>query len=534
MPENPNWPGAPGPQGPNNPNDPYGATVATGPAGQYGASPSGVAPTMAVPAMAMPPGVAPFGSQPGGAPGGFGSQPGGASGGFGSQPGGSTAPFGSMPSGAQPPFASQQGGFPGSQPGFPPQGSFQGGPQGFPPQGSFQGGPQGFPPQGGFQGGPQGFGMPPQQMGYSPGYRPPTSSGSGAMVGAGVAIAALVGLGVVGAVVKRGARRAVSTVVARNNTNPLVTTPSRLNAINDPIEQTASKLDPYIEQCLNRFSRQVFSAQDRYRQWCNENVGPTGRERNVYGIYQVTGETSRCAQAVQRAATMSPSFPAIESAGNAYVVALNNVVPLINQTYTYYSRQNYRDDDFAQGRQLHGPLIVALRQFTAAHRGLSDSVNEVQDRNNDLLLARIQNDPTRRLEYLVKLSLRTGKRLMRIGREGRVERTGTITMAAGQDAAFIQLATEYEQNIDALQSYVSLHPEATTRTHMISSYLREGNSYLLSVKNMARRLRDQEAFTSSERFRIFGGTFGRYVQGTPENVLDRYNSLVRTYNYLRF
>jgi hypothetical protein len=375
--------------------------------------------------------------------------------------------------------------------------------------------------------------MPPQS-GYNPGYaQPAPSGGSNAVVGAVVAVVALLGLGVVGAVVKRSARRAVNTTISSTNPSSTVS-PTRMNAINDPVEQTASKLDPYIEHCINRFSRQVFSAQDRYRSWCNENTGPTGQERNVWGIFQVTGETTRCAEAVQRAAVMSPSLPVIERAASQYVVALNSVVPMINQTYTYYSRQNYRDDGFAQGRQLHGPLIVALRQFSAAHRALSDSVNDVQDRNNELLLARIQNDPSRRLEYLVKLSLRTGKRLMRIGREGTIDREGYINITAPQDRTFLTLATEYEQNVDQLQSYVTMNPAAGARLTMLSSYLRESNQYLLSVKNMARRIRDGVPYTSSERFRIFNATFGRYVEGTPENVLDRYNSLVRTYNYLRF
>jgi glucose-6-phosphate 1-dehydrogenase len=134
----------------------------------------------------------------------------------------------------------------------------------------------------------------------------------------------------------------------------------------------------------------------------------------------------------------------------------------------------------------------------------------------------------------VPFYLRTGKRLMRIGREGTVDREGFINITAPQDRAFLTLATEYEQNVDQLQSYVTMNPAAGARMTMLSSYLRESNSYLLSVKNMARRIRDGVPYTSSERFRIFSATFGRYVEGTPENVLDRYNSLVRTYNYLRF
>lgn len=524
MPENPKWPGAQGPQYPSDPGDPYASTVVAQP-GTFQTTPQGsggVAPTMAVPAMSLPQGFPPApqgGSYQGQPP------PGGS---FQGQP-----PYG----GPQPPYGGQPGGFPGAP--QPPFGSFQGQPG--------YGAPQqpGFPSmQGGFPGQQPGYGAP-QQPGYgnapwgsapqnpypAPNYAPAPARSSGPMAAVG-AVVALVGVMAVGGAVtfaKRGVRRAVN-----NATTPGLTATPRMNAINDPVEQTASKLDPYIENCLNRFSRQVFSAQDRYLQWCDENVGPTGRERNVYGIFQVTGETSQCAAAVQRAAAMQPSLPAIEQAANNYVVALNGVVPTINQAYTYYQRQNYRDDGFAQGRQLHGPLIVSLRQFTAAHRALSDAVNQVQDQNNDVLLARIQNDPSRRMEYLIKTALRTAKRLMRIGREARVMRDGTLFMAPGQDAAFIQLATEYEQNVDAMQAYATTNPAQAGRVRMLSSYTNDSNTYLNSVKNMARRLRDRTPFDSGERYRIFNMSFARHVQGTPDNVLEEYNDLVRSYNFIRY
>lgn len=514
MPENPKWPGAPGAQYPSDPNDPYASTVVAQP-GQYPTAPQagGVAPTMAVPAMSLPQGFPP---QQGGMPGApqFGSQPGA---------------YGAPPQG---PYASQPGSFPGAPQN--PYGSMQGQPgYGAPQQPGFG------HPQGGFPGSQPGYGAP-QQPGYGnapwgaapqgPYYAPaPAKPGGGAaVVGGIVAVIALAGVGGVATFAKRTARRAITT-----STAPTLNTP-RLNTVNDPVEQTASKLDPYIESCLNRFSRQVFSAQDRYRQWCDENVGPTGRERNVYGIFQVTGDTSQCASAVQRAALMQPSLPAIEQAANAYVVALNGVVPTINQTYTYYQRQNYRDDGFAQGRQLHGPLIVSLRQFTAAHRALSDAVNDVQDRNNDVLLVRIQNDPNRRMEFLIKTALRTAKRLMRIGREGRVTRDGMLFLTPGQDAVFMQLAAEYEQNVDAMQAYATTNPVAAGRVTMFSSYQSDSNTYLNSVKNMARRLRDHTPFDSSERYRIFNMSFARHVQGTPDNVLEEYNDLVRSFNFIRY
>lgn len=521
MPENPNWPGAPGAPYPNAPSDPYGAPQGSGTAPQGS---MGVAPTMAVPAMAVPPqgfgppqGAPPFGSQQG-APGAFGAPQS-----FGGPPAYGAPPQGSFQ--GAPPQGSFQGGFPGSQPGYgaPQQAPFASQQGGFPGSQPGYGAPQQAP-----------YGVPwgaaPQSPYATPGYAPAPSGGGGAMaaVGGVIALVAMLGVGVAVGVAKRTARRALNPVT--NSYTP----PSRVVAATDPVEQTASKLDPYIESCLNRFSRQVFSAQDRYFQWADENVGPTGRERNVWGTFQVTGDTSQCAMAVSRAALLQPSLPAIEGAATGYVTALNGVVPLINQAYTYYQRQNYRDDGFAQGRQMHGPLVVALRNFSAAHRALSENVNQVQDQNNEVLLARIQNDPSRRMEFLIKSALRTAKRLMRIGREGRVLRDGTLFMAPGQDVAFQQLATQYEADVDAMQTYAATNALQASRVTMFSSYQSDSNTYLNSVKNMARRLRDRAPFDSSERYRIFNMTFARHVQGTPENVLEEYNDLVRSFNFIRY
>ncbi|MBK6535848.1 MAG: DUF3829 domain-containing protein [Deltaproteobacteria bacterium] len=138
-----------------------------------------------------------------------------------------------------------------------------------------------------------------------------------------------------------------------------------------PDEQVSAKLDPYITQCLNRFSSSVLRSRRRYLSWTTAVDGPTGRERNVFGLFQVSGNPADCAAAAQRSAQMQPSLPDVEAAAQRYIAALQTVQPVIEQAHAYYSRNNYRDDQMAQGRAMHAPLMQASQFASTRPTGSS-------------------------------------------------------------------------------------------------------------------------------------------------------------------
>src|SRR5216683_1660780 len=53
----------------------------------------------------------------------------------------------------------------------------------------------------------------------------------------------------------------------------------------DEDQALGEKLNGYIRDCLNRYSKSVHSAEERYFSWADSKKGPTGKERNVYGVY---------------------------------------------------------------------------------------------------------------------------------------------------------------------------------------------------------------------------------------------------------
>jgi len=449
------------------------------------------------------PGAPPPPSQPQSTPGGFGQAP--------PTPGGF----------APPPQPGYGQGYPPPQQGYgqaPPQPGYG---QGYPP------------PQPGY-----GQGYPPPQPGYgqAPGYGHPMppgppahggSSGVSRVAGWGGVVLTLV----VVLAVKLVARGAVRGVFDRFGDRPVlsgVTAP--LGAVTPralpPDEQVSAKLDPYITQCLNRFSSSVLRSRRRYLSWTTAVDGPTGRERNVFGLFPVSGNPADCAAAAQRSAQMQPSLPDVEAAAQRYIAALQTVQPVIEQAHAYYSRNNYRDDQMAQGRAMHAPLMQAFNSFEEANRQLSAAVEHHQDLATTQLLARLQSDPSRQFEYRLRSNQRLARQIVNLVDKAQVSNEGFIE---GIDpAALLALTGAYEAGIDAMARDAAARPSEAAAVRMYSSYARASDEYLTAAKSFARRLRDHVAYNP----RDLEGPFADSRDGTPQRVVREFNDLVRAYNFL--
>src|SRR5882757_6954028 len=80
----------------------------------------------------------------------------------------------------------------------------------------------------------------------------------------------------------------------------------------DDDQALGEKLNGYIRDCLNRYSKSVHSAEERYFSWVDAKKGPSGRERNIYGVYEISLDPEPCASAIAKANAAPPKKPDIE------------------------------------------------------------------------------------------------------------------------------------------------------------------------------------------------------------------------------
>jgi Protein of unknown function (DUF3829) len=129
------------------------------------------------------------------------------------------------------------------------------------------------------------------------------------------------------------------------------------------LRAATAKFNAYVE-FLNRTLRASESL-DRYQSWVNMKTGPTGRERIIYGLYDVY-DTTREAAAATAALTQEPLLPDLDAAMRDYIAANAALAPILDEANGYYERADYKADKMAEGKVLHAKIVAAAAPFLAA------------------------------------------------------------------------------------------------------------------------------------------------------------------------
>ena len=146
------------------------------------------------------------------------------------------------------------------------------------------------------------------------------------------------------------------------------------------LRAATAKFNAYVE-FLNR-SLRASESLDRYKSWVNMTTGPTGRERIIYGLYDVY-DTTREAQAATEATTREPFFPDLDAAMRDYIAANAALGPVLTKANAYYERADYKVDNMAEGKRLHAAIVGAAGPFLAA-RARVDALIVVEKEKVDL------------------------------------------------------------------------------------------------------------------------------------------------------
>jgi hypothetical protein len=292
----------------------------------------------------------------------------------------------------------------------------------------------------------------------------------------------------------------------------------------NPDTQMTEKLNRYVSKCLNRFSEPVLRSRDRYLSWCAADTGPTGSERHIFGLYKVHGQPSDCAQAVAEAAVLPPSAPELQAAAQSYASALAKILPLLEQANIYYERKNYEDDGFAVGKSLHPQLIAAWTEFDGASKSLSSQVDTLQAEIDVRELARLEQ-MGKNLQYHIKNVMVISKRVLNEG-----------TVGAGFesiDSTTFQVdVAALEQAVDAMKQFSAANNAEPTRRSSYDLFQVKADRYVISAKELMRRVRDKTPYSRSELM-LLDPNSGWMVNGSPNKLLFDYNDLVNRYNVLR-
>lgn len=310
------------------------------------------------------------------------------------------------------------------------------------------------------------------------------------------------------------ALKAAASAVADGKAGPAISSEEDKDA------QLGSKLGEYIS-CMNHTSKRVVDSRNRYLSWVkDEKVGPTGKERNIYGLYEISPQT--CFNSLDKAKGMQPALPEIESAAAEYKKALEELEPIIKTANKYYDQDDYKDDKMAKGKELHPQLMNGFAKFEQVSKGFEDKVTALNDGVNARQLGRLEKDPARKLQYLSQRSLHEAKALIQLTDIGELKELDQQKFDVALQA--------YDKTLTELDEYATSHKAEVDKTMMFSSFQSSTKAFLKSAKDLLRRKRDNKDFNKE----FFSNSNPSMVEGHPAQVVEKYNRMINDSNNLRY
>ncbi|HEX2732997.1 MAG TPA: DUF3829 domain-containing protein [Polyangiaceae bacterium] len=292
------------------------------------------------------------------------------------------------------------------------------------------------------------------------------------------------------------------------------------NAEEDKDNDLSNKLGKYID-CLNRVSPDVSKSRERYDEWVDEKTGPTGKEQNVYGLYEIYG-LETCTKGIDEAKALKPALPEIEAGAEEWKTVVADIAKQTKAAKDYYDQGNYKDDQFAKGKAMHGPLIAAFTKFKTINDKLDEQVTKLNDEVALRRLGRLEKDPEAKFEYLYAKSLHEAKGLIKYTDIESIDKLAAEPYAT-------QL-TALEKAIGDLDTYVDSHKEEADKVSGMSSFINRMKEYLKASKDLQRRKRDNKDFAKENP----PAGMWDHVEGHPAQIIDKYNDMIEASNSTRF
>lgn len=291
-----------------------------------------------------------------------------------------------------------------------------------------------------------------------------------------------------------------------------------------PDDKLGEKLNPYIT-CINQATSSVRRAADRYADWVDKDKGVTGTEKHVYGIFEI-GDQSTCIDGVKKSADLEPDDPALETAANEYVTALQAAITVVDEAYKYYDEKNYEDDKFAKAKELHPKLVKAFDEHEAADKKLRELVVAQNDALLERELERIEKEQGQKLRWHQAKLMNVAKKLMD-ATDAQITETGEIALDV---AKFEPAFAAYEKQLDELVAYTKANKAETDSITMFSRFVDGAEELKKAGKEMSRRKRDGKKLDQSELERL--SSWPEQVEGSPMKFGKLYDDLVQASNSL--
>ena len=278
-------------------------------------------------------------------------------------------------------------------------------------------------------------------------------------------------------------------------------------------QQLTTKLNIYVA-CLNHVNPAVRYSRERYLGWAARDKGPVLGSAGQ-GVIEVSRETTYGYECFKRdgglasALQSAPKLVEIDAAGAAYQKAIDGVMEVTKKAAAYYEHGDYKDDQLAQGKALHKPLLDGFDGFDAASHQLSAALDKLQDELAVKDLATLEKTEGKKARWHQRSLMRAAGLMVReLGAADPMELAKVTPAITSFTSAFADL-----------QAWTAGNQAESDKVVSWSSFIGYADDLATEIKELGRGFRDHHKAPESGA-------------GSMEQIISKFNRLVDSSNGL--
>lgn len=236
---------------------------------------------------------------------------------------------------------------------------------------------------------------------------------------------------------------------------------------------------------------------ERYASAVDLARGPTGHETPM--IMGTSGTKGSLEELLHTLDTEPDSEP-LDGIARRFAETGLVLIPLLERAKLYYDQQDYKDDNYAKGRAMHGPLVAAHHDFAQASADLRAEIRRIGEVARDKEMAKLK-DEGRLLRYNVMLNLKQSRQTLEFIRaelhaKSDINKIDSAELKSRNDAM--------DKSLQAIRDLSEADKTAVSREYgnmgsaYLPMYISSSETFLKATKYIQRSIRDHEPISDSE------------------------------------
>lgn len=146
-------------------------------------------------------------------------------------------------------------------------------------------------------------------------------------------------------------------------------------------------------------ARAIQKSYDRYATWADPKTGPTGKEKTIDGLPDISAPAQDIAEAGATGPGMWPPLPGVDASAVKLAKTVASLAPLAKNASEYYGQKKYKTDAAKHGQELHAQMRPMFDEFFNNELALRRELGVVQEDIERRNLAQIEKEHGKNSEW---------------------------------------------------------------------------------------------------------------------------------------